>query len=254
MDLNGKHWPLVIRALLASLLLWGSVAHSQTCRLALVLALDVSSSVNAEEDQLQRTGLAAALLTAEVQQAFFAAGQPVALHAFEWSGRYDQVLLLPNWTMIDSPQTLQQVAHAIATSPRSRYDMPTALGHAMGFAATLLQRAPPCTQHTIDVAGDGQNNDGFSAALAYGAFPFENVTVNALVVATGDSPPSELTAYFQTQVIRGPGAFLEVAQGFGDYENAMIRKLLRELAAQALSAADPAQPDLELHRIINIPG
>ena len=76
------------------------------------------------------------------------------------------------------------------------------------------------------------------AALAYGAFPFDNVTVNALVVSTGDEPPSELTAYFQTQVLRGPGAFLEVARGFDDYEDAMIRKLLRELAAQALSLHD----------------
>lgn len=244
----------MIRALVASLLLWATAAHSQSCRLALVLALDVSSSVNAQEDQLQRTGLAAALLTAEVQQAFFAAGQPVALHAFEWSGRYDQALLLPDWTVIDSLQTLEQVANTIATSPRSRADMPTALGHAMGFAATLLQQAPPCRQHTIDVAGDGQNNDGFSAALAYGAFPFENVTVNALVVATGDGPPSDLTAYFQTQVLHGPGAFLEVARGFEDYEDAMTRKLLRELTVQALSATDPAQPDPDLFRITSIPG
>jgi len=230
----------VIRAALITLALWA--APAQACRLALVLAMDVSSSVNADEDRLQRTGLAAALMDPEVQAAFFAAGDPVALHVFEWSGRNDQVRLIADWALIETPDDLATVAASIALSPRSRTDMPTAMGHAMGYAATLLENGPECLFHTIDVAGDGENNDGFSPALAYGAFPFVDVTVNALVVATGDAPPSGLVAYFENNVLRGPGAFLEVARGFDDYEAAMRRKLLRELAVQVLGGqiTDPA--------------
>lgn len=201
-----------------------------------MLAIDVSSSVNAEEDALQRQGLARALMDPAVQQAFFASRDPVALHVFEWSGRYDQVRLIPDWALIETPDDLAIVATTIALSPRSRTDMPTAMGHAMGYAATLLQQAPNCATHTIDIAGDGQNNDGFSPALAYGAFPFDGVIVNALVVATGDAPPASLTAYFETEVIHGPGAFIEVARGFDDYEDTMTRKLLRELAVQILGS------------------
>ena len=232
MDIHGQHWPLVIRAAISALALWA--APAQACRLALVLAMDVSSSVNPEEDRLQRTGLAAALLDRDVQAAFFASGNPVALHAFEWSGRYDQTLLLPGWTLIETPDDLARAAAAIAGSVRTRSDMPTAMGHALGFASILLQERPDCFFHTIDVAGDGENNEGFSPALAYGAFPFDDVTVNALVVSTTEEPPARLVAWFDQNVLRGPGAFLEVARGFGEYEAAMKRKLLRELAVQVL--------------------
>ncbi|MEO0865387.1 MAG: DUF1194 domain-containing protein, partial [Pseudomonadota bacterium] len=72
------------------------------CRLALLLALDVSSSVDAREDQLQRGGLAAALVAPEVVAAFLASEDPVALAAFEWSGRYNQEILF-DWILINSP-------------------------------------------------------------------------------------------------------------------------------------------------------
>ncbi|MBO6855229.1 MAG: DUF1194 domain-containing protein, partial [Marivivens sp.] len=84
-------------------MLWG--AQASACRLALVLALDVSSSVDAAEDRLQRNGLASALLAPEVQAAFFATPDPVALYAFEWSGRYDQSVLV-SWQMIRTPGDL----------------------------------------------------------------------------------------------------------------------------------------------------
>ncbi len=224
------------RTLCVMAALWG--APAQACRLALVLALDVSSSVDASEDRLQRAGLAAALLDPDVQAAFFAVSDPVALYVFEWSGRYDQAGILPDWRIISTPGDLRSAALQITNSTRSRSDMPTALGHAMGHAATVLGEAPGCLFHTIDVSGDGQNNEGFSASLAYAAFPFQNVTVNALVVATGDAPPSELVTYFEAEVIRGPGAFIEVAHGFDDYADAMRRKLLRELSVQVIGQAD----------------
>ena len=97
------------------------------CRLALVLALDVSSSVDAAEDRLQRGGLVSALTAPEVRAAFFASEDPVALAIYEWSGRYNQELLL-DWTLIDSPARLLYAAETLARSPRSHNAFPTAMG------------------------------------------------------------------------------------------------------------------------------
>ena len=195
-----------------------------------MLALDVSSSVDAGEDVLQRKGMAAALLAPEVEAAFFASPDPVALQIFEWSGdRYQTDLL--DWTMIRSPADLFDAANTLAGSTRGTNDMPTAMGYALGYAAIKLQKAPDCLFQTIDMAGDGVNNDGFAPANAYAAFPFDGVTVNGLVIATTDNTAQ---TYYETEVIRGPQAFVEVANGFADFERAMRRKLVRELSAQIM--------------------
>ncbi|MEL6958318.1 MAG: DUF1194 domain-containing protein [Pseudomonadota bacterium] len=216
--------------------LWAGTAAA--CRLALVLAMDVSSSVSDAEDALQRGGLASALLAPKVQQAFFATGDPVALAVFEWSGRYNQ-LLVQDWVLIDSPATLQRVADRIASTPRSTTDYPTALGHALGYASILLTRAPICEAQTVDVSGDGQNNDGFAPADAFGAFPFEAVTVNGLAINVPEDIAAregqdDLVTYYTREVIRGPGAFVEVANGFEDFAATMERKLIRELGVRII--------------------
>ena len=206
------------------------------CRLALLLAMDVSSSVDAEEDALQRGGLAAALLAPEVQEAFLAADAPVALAVYEWSGRYNQEVLL-DWTLITTREALLSAAETIASSRRSHNDFPTAMGYALGFGAGLFERAPACQARTLDMAGDGQNNEGFTPAQAYAAFPFDGVTVNGLVINGADfEAETGLIAFYRAQVLRGPGAFLEVAQGFEDYERAMRRKLEREVGPPVMGA------------------
>lgn len=217
---------------------WAPTAEA--CRLALVLAIDVSSSVDASEDALQRAGLAAALTAPDVQAAFFATPDPVALAVFEWSGRYNQ-LIVQDWVFVDTPATLADVANRIATTARSHSDYPTAMGHAVGFAATLLQRGPACDAQTIDVSGDGPNNDGFAPRDAYGAFPLDGVIVNGLVIDQPDpnSPaPVDLLDYYAQNVIRGPGAFIEIAQGFDDFARAMEAKLIRELGVRILGRVD----------------
>ena len=202
----------------------------EACRLALVLAMDVSSSVDTNEDRLQRNGLAAALIAPEVQAAFFASPDPVALQIFEWSGQRNQTDLL-DWTLITSPADLLYAANLLANGARSVSDMPTAMGYALGYASIKLQQAPACLFQTIDMAGDGTNNDGFGPINAYAAFPFEGVTVNGLAIAGSDA---SVLRYYETEVIRGPTAFVEVANGFEDFEDAMRRKLVRELSAQII--------------------
>lgn len=206
------------------------------CRLALALAIDVSSSVDAAEDRLQRSGVVAALTAPEVEAAFFAADLPVALAVYEWSGRYNQEMIL-DWTLIHDRAALVGAAETVAASKRSHNDFPTAMGYALGYGANLLARAPDCLRHTLDMAGDGQSNEGFPPASAYREFPFQNVTVNGLVVNAADFEGEVgLIAFYRGEVIHGPGAFLIIADGFEDYERAMTRKLERELAPPAIGA------------------
>lgn len=214
------------------------------CRLALVLALDVSSSVDPREDTLQRSGVVAALTSPEVEAAFFAADQHVALAVYEWSGRYQQQLIL-DWTMIDSRAALVSAAETVAASTRSHTEFPTAMGYALGYGSRVLDRAPPCLRKTLDMAGDGQNNEGFGPEAAYREFPFDDVTVNGLVVNAADFEGEVgLLGFYQNEVIRGPGAFMIVANGFEDYERAMRRKLERELSPPSIGAL-PRDADAE---------
>ena len=250
MGQHGKHRLLVKRAgagtLGAAALVAASAlpASAQDCRLALLLALDVSSSVDAREDGLQRGGVVAALTAPEVVDAFFAADLPVALAVYEWSGRYNQEIVL-DWTMIDSPLALISAAETVAVSKRSHNDFPTAMGYALGFGAKLLEAAPRCLRKTLDMAGDGQNNEGFGPSAAYREFAFGDVTVNGLVVNAADYEGEVgLIAFYRAEVLHGPGAFLQIADGFDDYERAMRAKLVREVTPPAIGTL-PSPPGAE---------
>lgn len=212
--------------LAAAGLLFGSlVSPANSCALALVVAMDGSSSVDAREHDLQLRGLAHALKDPDVIEAIRNVGG-IWFSSFEWSGRYQQSVQV-DWSFLESVESVDLAAEKIFGSGRGFTDFPTALGYALGFAAVHLRAVPErCARHVVDVAGDGINNEGFAPASAYRAFGFEAITVNGLVIA-GEQP--DPVAYYRNEVIRGPGAFVEVADGFEDYATAMKRKLLREI-------------------------
>ncbi|WP_326973082.1 DUF1194 domain-containing protein [Candidatus Rhodobacter oscarellae] len=202
--------------------------------MALLLALDVSSSVDAEEDALQRRGLARALSSQDVQAAILSVpGQSVALAVYEWSGRYQQFVTL-DWRLLSTSSDILTAAADISGSRRPHREYPTAIGYAIGYAAALFAKAPPCQARTLDVSGDGKNNEGFPPRLAYANFPLEDVTVNGLTIG-GQS--DDLAGYYLRELIRGPGAFVEEASDFADFERAMQRKLVRETRALAIGMA-----------------
>lgn len=227
----------MIRWLIAlGLAVLASPLRAETCRLALALAMDISTSVDENEDVLQRQGLAAALIAPEVVEAFFSSPAPVALAVYEWSGRTTQRVIL-NWTMINSETDLLVAASTVQQSVRSDSGSATAMGYALAFGATLMQQAPPCLFNTIDLSGDGTNNDGYGPDSAYRHFPFQNVVVNGLVINAADFEGELfLIPFFENNVLHGPGAFLEIAQGFEDFERAMRRKLERELKGLQIGA------------------
>ena len=225
---------LVVIVSLAAILLGTETdrASGQSgCALSLVLAVDFSSSIDEEESHLQTRGLARALASEAVRGAIKRVGG-IQINAFEWSGRNQQVQMVP-WTFVDDDFSILKAARMLDGHRRAHNDYPTALGHALGYAAVTMSRAPrSCRRRVIDVSGDGVNNDGYQANTAYRHFPFDGIIVNGLVIAGAEPDP---VGHYRTRVLRGPGAFLEIAAGFHDYEEAMRRKLLREILGNALA-------------------
>lgn len=214
-------------------LIVASNAAVAQCRLALVLAIDVSASVNSLEDKFQRAGLANALHDPDVQDAILSVPEhPVALSIFEWSGRNQQNVIV-DWSVMRSPVDLENAANQVANSTRLFEEFPTSMGYAVAFASKLFSRAPTCDARTLDISGDGKNNHGFGPQSAYKAFPIDDVTVNGLTIGATD----EVTRYYRTEVIKGFGAFIEPAENFEDFERAMIKKLIRETTLQSLAVA-----------------
>ena len=227
-----------LATLLALALLALPMAATAQCRLALALALDVSSSVDAREYDLQRLGLAAALDQPEIRHAILAGQQGhVALAVYEWSGFHQHKLHL-DWTVMRSHADIDRAVLALGRMTRSHDNFPTAVGQALGYGASLMRRAPAdCTRRVIDLSGDGVNNYGYGPAAAYRNFPFDGVTVNGLVIL---GTAEGVLEFYHTQVARGPSAFVEVANGFDDFQTAMTRKLYREINDLVLGTAPPA--------------
>ncbi|MDJ1008804.1 MAG: DUF1194 domain-containing protein [Paracoccaceae bacterium] len=226
-----------MRALALALAVLGTPAEA--CRLALALGLDVSGSVIGREYRLQLSGLASALRDADVQAAFLAVPDaPVALAVFEWSAATHQVVIR-DWAAMESPVALDLAAAEIAAWGRRPAPEATALGSAMLFGAALLDRAPACRAATLDLSGDGRNNDGPPPTAVRGLPQLDRITVNALVVEADTGEAEDLEGYFRSDVIRGPGAFALRAAGYEDYARAMRLKLLKELETLAIGALDP---------------
>lgn len=235
---HGKHRTLVKLAALAVLAGILVPVPAFACRLALLLAIDVSSSIDDQEYVLQRDGLATALVSPEVTQAFFHSPDPVALAVYEWSGQNNQKLVI-DWQLISGAQDLHDVADRLRRSDSAVRVFPTSLGNALRFGAQQLRRAPRCHRRTIDVSGDGMNNDGYPPEVAYRHFPFDDVTVNALAIG-GAEDLNALVRYFSFEVLRGPGAFVETAFDHNDFQRAIRRKLERELKPQIIGQTEPS--------------
>ncbi|WP_076450494.1 DUF1194 domain-containing protein [Roseivivax lentus] len=221
--------------LLAGWLAGGAAAQAASCRLALVLALDVSSSVDEREYILQRDGAAAALGDPDIRRAILSGPGHVALAVYEWSGRRQNALVL-DWTALRSDADIDRAIATLRGFPRSQTRFPTAMGYALGYGATLLAKGPQCARRVIDVSGDGITNDGFGPDLAYKHFPFQGVTVNGLAILGADPMVAD---YYEFNVMHGPNAFVELSEGYEGYRRAMTRKLFREISNMVVGDLAP---------------
>lgn len=233
-------------AVLAVILGLHPLAGWAACRQALLLALDVSGSVDQREYRLQLDGLAGALLNPQVVAALNAMpGAPVRLAVMEWSGPNFQRVIVP-WRDIDGPIALQQVVDRLRMARRVQGDFSTAIGSALLRAASEMGGQKDCWRRVIDVSGDGISNTGPQPQSVLSEL--SGITVNGLVIGGGVSDGGgqsaeigALVAYYRAYVLRGEDAFLETAHGFADFQAAMVRKLLRELQVVAVSNATKKQ-------------
>jgi hypothetical protein len=209
-----------------------TVPAQADCRLALALAVDVSRSIDAQDYVIQTDGLAGALSDKEVRAAIFGPEGEVALAIYYWSGKGYQDLVQP-WVILDSPEALDAAIWEVRRTPRPEAPLATALGDALSYGLDLMGDAPACERRVIDVAGDGRNNDGISVARTYEREDFTGIIVNGLAVGEHEA---DIVEYYHDEVIRGPGAFVELAPRQTDYPAAIQRKLLRELEGPMIGA------------------
>lgn len=208
-------------AVLASFLLTAPAASA--CDIALMLAVDVSGSVDGREYRIQMDGLAAGLTDRNVLAALVASEAQIAL--MQWTGTGRQTVVI-NWTQIKTPDDVYAFAFEVSTVPRLWRDFSTAIGEAMALALPYFALVDECERHVIDISGDGISNEGQAPRDIWPALAEAGVTVNALVI---QGAGFNLSEWFETDVITGPGAFAVTANSFDEYPEQIIRKLFREL-------------------------
>jgi hypothetical protein len=207
--------------------------------LLLVLAADVSRSVDQPKFQLQREGYAAAISNPRVLEAIGSgAHRRIAICFVEWSGVGAQKVVI-DWMLIGNAEAARQFGDQLIEAPRSFADR-TSISGGIDFAMMQLERAPYESQRrTIDVSGDGTNNSGRNVTSARDDALAKGVTINGLVILSErpipwnpehTNPPGGLPNYYRDNVIGGAGAFVMVAENFNSFGQALISKLIAEIA------------------------
>ena len=233
-----------LAALLSLLLLVTTLAASPRARadqvdLQLVLAADVSRSVDAEEFRLQREGYAAAFNDPRVLRAIKSGALgKIAVCFVEWSGEWAQQVTV-GWTVIEDEESAAGFGAALLTAPRPFADR-TAIGMAIDYALAQFGRSGHQSQRrTIDVSGDGTNTNGKPPAVARDQAVALGVVINGLVILSPEPmpwnpmhthPPGGLDNYFRENVAGGPGSFVLVVEDFQSFAFAIANTLIKEIA------------------------
>jgi hypothetical protein len=206
--------------------------------LELILAVDVSRSIDAYEFSLQRQGYANAFRDPNVLEAI-ARGRrgKIGVALIEWSGAAEQKLVV-DWMRIANAEDAVGFAQELENEPRS-FAGRTSISGGIDFAMPLFGKVFRGDRRVIDVSGDGVNNSGRPAPEARDAAIALDVVINGLAIINDrpnpipswrGEPEPPLDLFYIENVIGGPGAFLMVANDFGDFGRALVAKLLREIA------------------------
>ena len=247
----------MVRALRVLLVLLALIAAPAVARAAepvdllLVFATDVSRSIDQRKFQLQREGYAAAIADRRVLEAITAGrNRRIAVAFVEWSGVSSQKVVI-DWSVIDGPESAKKFGDQLVELPRSFAER-TSISAGIDFSMGLLKGAPyQAARRTIDVSGDGTNNSGRDVTLARDEAVAAGVAINGLVILSDrpmawnpehTNPPGGLAHYFRTNVIGGPGAFVVVAENFDSFGQAIVKKLIAEIAGLPQSEAPETAP------------
>jgi hypothetical protein len=234
----------LVRSLAFTLAIAGAVVAppvraAEPVDLLLVLASDVSRSVDSRKFQLQREGYAAAIGNPQVLDTIRSGRNGrIGVLFLEWSGFGNQRVVV-DWSIIDGAKAAQTFGDRLLESPRSFADR-TSISGGIDAAVEQLSRAPfSSDRRAIDVSGDGTNNAGRDAGQARDEALARGITINGLVILSDTplpwnpehtNPPGGLTKYYRDNVIGGPGSFVLEAKDFNSFGQAIVKKMIAEIA------------------------
>jgi Protein of unknown function (DUF1194) len=231
---NRACWFGRLLGLLAMLTVVAANARAETqVDLALALAVDASGSVDQHRFELQKQGYAAAFRNPRVLDAIRSgATQSITVTMFQWTGPRLQVHVVP-WTVIKDEASANAFAAAIEAAPRQLFGGGTSISGAIDYGRLLLlQTGFAPTRSVIDVSGDGSNNSGRPVTSARDDAVRAGVGINGLPIL---SIEPGLDRYYYEYVIGGPGAFMVPADSYDTFADAILKKLITEIAANDAS-------------------
>ena len=230
---NTRHLRALLCAIAAFALGLACVpAQTQPVDLALVLAVDASGSVNDTRFELQKRGYAAALRHPQVLRAIRSGpAQAIAVMMVQWTGPHMQAETV-GWRRITDGATAEAFAAVVDNAPRQLFSGGTSLSGAIDHAVKLFAGIPyPWSRRVIDISGDGVNNRGRPVNDARDEAVAAGIVINGLPILALDPG---LDRYFERNVIGGPGAFVIAAQSYETFADAILKKLIIEIAGTGM--------------------
>jgi Protein of unknown function (DUF1194) len=208
--------------------------------LMLVLAVDASGSVSQRRFELQKQGYAAAFRNPQVLKAIQSLmTQSIAVTMYQWTGPRLQAPVVP-WTQIKDAATAEDFAGAIERVPRQLFGGGTSISGAIDYGRLVLLQSPfTASRRTIDVSGDGANNIGRPVQFARDEAVRDGITINGLPILAVEP---DLDTYYFENVIGGPGAVMVPADSFESFADAILKKLIIEIAADNVGAVPVPLP------------
>ncbi|WP_369725734.1 DUF1194 domain-containing protein [Bradyrhizobium sp. LLZ17] len=210
---------------------------AQSVDVELILAVDVSYSMDMDELAIQREGYAQAIQSKEFLQALKAGPNGrIAVTYFEWAASTDQKIIIP-WRLIEGPESADAVAGEIMKTPIRRASR-TSISGAIGFAMPLFDEDPyHGLRRVIDISGDGPNNNGGPVTLARDAALEKGIVINGLPIMVKEPSYStmdidNLDYYYEDCVVGGPGSFVIAIKDREKFKEAIRTKLLMEVAGR----------------------
>ncbi len=231
--------------LLVAAVLPAGAAGGEAVDLELVLAVDVSRSIDEREFDLQRRGYVHALTHPNVIAAIRATQSGrIAVSFVEWSGADFQKVVVP-WMAVSDAASARSFADSLLVEPRSFWGW-TSISGAIDFSSRLFGTVYEGRRRVIDVSGDGVNNSGRPASAARDDALGRGIAINGLVIMNDPQtgyrgvPQPPLDEFYRENVIGGPGAFVIAVDDFESFAYALVNKLVKEIAGL------PTDPALRL--------
>jgi Protein of unknown function (DUF1194) len=209
----------------------GATAQAEV-DVALVLAIDCSYSVRADEYRQQMQGLGRAFMNPLVHETIMRGPRgKIAVAAFLWSENKSQHLIMP-WKIISTAKEAFSTGNYLLYTARSIQPAGTSISSALEYAKDLLANAPSALRQVIDISTDGINNSGPHIKGIREELAAENVTINALAVV---NEVTVLVPYLKEQVMSGEGSFVMQADSYEVYGEAILKKLVKEITGPGVS-------------------